>query len=61
MNDGFTFVLGAHLNGGTGFIRIWVNTQAKWFLTVINPNTGETINNVLVDVRYLVLKLYRNN
>ena len=61
VNDGFTFVLAAHANGGNAFIRIWVNSQSKWFLTVIDSNTGETVNDSPIVLRYLVLKLYKNN
>lgn len=62
INDSLTYILIPYANAGNdAFIRAWVNDQSKWFLTVVNPNTGATYNNAIINVRYLVLKLYRNN
>ena len=60
-NDGLTFIVGAHASGQDVAFRTWVaSSNGNWFLTMINPNTGETINNTGVNYRYFVVKLYRS-
>ena len=60
-NDGATFIVAPHAAGNNVYYRAWVSaTNNNWYLTAIDPNTGATINNASLNIRYLVLKLYRS-
>ena len=57
-NDGYTFVVAPHTSGSDAFLRAWVsNTSGQWFLTAVSPNTGVTINNTGLNIRYLLVKI----
>lgn len=56
-NDGKTVVFGALVNGANYAVRVWSNTAGFFYATVIDPNTGDTINNTSVELRFFVLKL----
>lgn len=56
VNTGTTAIISPHVSGADYAIRAWVNTAGNWFLTVINPNTGATINNTEVNIRYWVFE-----
>lgn len=61
LNDGLTAVVGAHVSGLSVMLRSWVSgTQGVWYLTAIDPNTGATINNTQLSIRYWVLKFRRS-
>lgn len=55
-NDGFTYIVGAMVNGSHAYIRAWVS-GTKWHLTAVAPNTGVTINNTTLEIRFLVVKI----
>lgn len=56
-NDGFTAVVAPYVNASDVCLRSWVSSaQNAWFLTAINPNTGATVNNTSLQVRYWVIK-----
>ena len=60
-NDGVTFIVAPHSAGNNVYYRAWVSAaNNNWVLTAIDPNTGATINNASLSIRYLVLKLYRS-
>ena len=57
-NDGLTYILAPFALGQNYFIKTWVAAISNtWYLTVTNPNTGATINNAIIDIRYLVIKI----
>lgn len=57
-NDGYNFVFAPHTNGGSVFLRVWISpNNGGWYLTAINQNTGNTLNNTSLQVRYLVLTI----
>lgn len=56
-NDGITAVIAPYVNASDVCLRVWVSSsQNAWFLTAINPNTGATVNNTSLQVRYWVIK-----
>ena len=59
VNDGLTHIIAPCANGYNVFFRTWVSgSNGSWYLTAINPNTGATINDTPINIRYLVVKLY---
>lgn len=55
-NNGNTYILAPYASGGTVSFEAWVSpSNNMWYLTAKNPQTGATINNAEVQVRYLVL------
>ena len=57
LNNGTTFVVAPLANGQPQCcFRTWVSGD-RWFLTLIDPTTGETKNNFTVELRYLVIRL----
>ena len=56
-NDGLTAVVAPLASGASTFLRAWVSpTNNTWFLTAINPNTGEVLSNQSISFRYWLLK-----
>lgn len=56
-NDGKTAIFGALVNAKNYYVRIWVaSSNNTFYATVINPNTGATINSESVDLRYWLVK-----
>lgn len=56
-NDGLTAVVAPYVNASDVCLRLWVSSaQNAWFLTAINPNTGATVNNTSLQIRYWVIK-----
>lgn len=56
-NDGKTAIFGALVNAKDYYVRIWVaSSNNTFYATVINPNTGATINSESVDLRYWLVK-----
>lgn len=56
-NDGKTAIFGAIVNAKNYYVRIWVaSSNNTFYATVINPNTGATINSESVDLRYWLVK-----
>lgn len=61
VNDGYTAVVGAIVSGMDAFVRVWVASASnKFYVTVVNPNTGATINNTSVNLRYWLITLGRS-
>ena len=57
-NDGYTYILGAMVSGSNVHIRAWVSSaNGKWYLTAVDPNSGVTINNTSLNLRFLVVKI----
>lgn len=57
-NDGYTYIVGACVNGNQACLRTWISSvSGNWFLTAIDPNSGNTINDASLNVRYLVLRI----
>ena len=63
MNDGYTMILCPICNANGTVLRIWVRNQAEnnFVLTAINPNTGATVNNTQLQVRYFKAKIGHHN
>ena len=56
-NDGMTAVVAPLASGTSTFLRAWVSpTNNTWFLTAVNPNTGEVLSNQSISFRYWLLK-----
>ena len=56
-NDGYTAIIAPHCSGSDAYLRAWVSSSnGLWFLTAINPNTGVTLNNQALNIRYWVVK-----
>lgn len=56
-NDGRHYVV-APITLNSAYLRAWVSqSNNNWFLTAVNPNTGATINNTQLSVRYLLVIL----
>lgn len=56
--DGKTFLCGAYVTNVACCMRMWVsNSNSKWYLTAINPNTGATLNNTSVAYKYFAVIL----
>lgn len=57
LNDGRTACVGGHISGSNGYVRLWVaESNNTWFATVVDANTGNTINNKQIALRYWRLK-----
>lgn len=57
-NDGTQYVVAPMVSGSSAFLRAWVSgTNNVWYLTAVDPNTGATINNTQLAVRYLLVRL----
>lgn len=58
INDGYTYIVGAMVSGSNAYIRAWVSSvNGKWYLTAVDPNSGVTINNTSLSLRFLVVKI----
>ena len=58
--DEYTFITGAYVVGGSTDLSMRTqvsNATGKWFFTVINPNTGATVNNTSVTYKFYVIKI----
>ena len=56
-NDGLTAIVAPHASGGTAYLRAWVSpANGGWYLTAVNPNTGATINNTEIAIRFWLFK-----
>lgn len=56
-NDGLTAIVAPHVSGGTAYLRAWISTiNGGWYLTAVDPNTGATINNTKIAIRFWVFK-----
>ena len=57
-NDGAQYVVAPLVSGSSVFLRAWVSgTNGLWYLTAIDPNTGATVKNTQLAVRYLLVTL----
>ena len=57
-NDGYTYVIAPIVSGNSCYLRAWISANNNgWYLTAVNPNTGATINNASLNIRYLVVKI----
>ena len=57
VNDGKTAIFGAIENSKNYYVRVWLaGSSNTYFATVVNPNTGATINNESVNLRYWLVK-----
>lgn len=57
-NDGKTFIVGAVVTNTTAYLRIWASPyNSGWYFTAALPNTGATINNTSLNIRYFVVKM----
>lgn len=57
-NDGLQYVVAPLVSGASVFLRTWVSANnGGWYLTAIDPNTGATVNNTQLAVRYLIVTL----
>lgn len=55
-NTGNVFVIAPFVNGVVAHLRPWVSvSNNSWYLTAVDPNTGATINNGTLQIRYLVV------
>ena len=53
VNTGYIGIFSPYTFPNDYYVRAWVSSANNhWFLTVINPNTGATINNTSVGIRY---------
>ena len=60
-NDGMTAVVAPLASGTSTFLRAWVSpTNNTWFLTAVNPNTGEVLSNQSIAFRYWLLKFKKS-
>lgn len=60
-NDGLTFIVAPHTSGSDVYLRAWVSSMNNlWYLTAVNPNTGQTVNNTEIAIRYIVMKTKRS-
>lgn len=60
-NDGMTAIVAPLASGTSVFLRAWVSpTNNTWFLTAVNPNTGEILSNQSISFRYWLLKFKRS-
>lgn len=60
MNDGYTYILSPICNGINCYLKLWVAQQGSklsYYLTATNPNTGETYNNIDLNIRYIVVTI----
>lgn len=57
-NTGLQFVVAPCVAGNAVFLRAWVSSADNgWYLTAINPNTGATVNNTSLAIRYLLVQI----
>ena len=55
-STGKKVVIGAICTSMDAYVRIWYATNnAGWYATIVNPNTGATINNTQVTLTYWVI------
>lgn len=60
VNDGTNYVIAPYVSGTSVYLRAWVNpNNNNWYLTAINPNTGDTIKSSQINIRYVLLKLFK--
>ena len=56
-NDGYTAIVAPYVAGRNVYLRAWVSAGNNgWYLTAIDPNTGNTVNNTQMDIRYWLVK-----
>lgn len=61
VNDGKTAIFGAIENSKNYYVRVWLaGSSNTYFATVVNPNTGATINNESVNLRYWLVKTIKS-
>lgn len=57
-NTGLRHVVAPIVSGTDAYLRAWISaSNGGWYLTAVNPNTGSTINNTALAVRYLLVTL----
>lgn len=57
-NDGYNQIVCPIVSGRDAFLRTWVSSaNGGFYLTAVNPNTGATINNTELNIRYLLVRL----
>lgn len=57
-NDGLTYIIAPLVSGTDAFLRTWIaSTNGGWYFTAVNPNTGATLNNAQLAIRFLVVKI----
>ena len=57
-NDGLNFIVAGYCYLQQYSVRPWVTgVSDQWVITVINPNTGDTVNNTTVQYRCLWLRI----
>ena len=60
-NDGFTAVIAPIVSGSNAYLRAWLSmANNHWYLTAVDPNSGATVNNTQLAVRFWVLKFARS-
>ena len=60
-NDGTTAVIAPIVSGSNVYLRAWLSrANNHWYLTAVDPNTGATINNTQLSVRFWVLEFARS-
>lgn len=56
--NGKTFVMSPYVDGSDVFLRLWrASGNQGWYLTAVNPNTGATINNTQLTIKYIKIVL----
>ena len=57
-NDGKTLVFGAYASGTNARFDIWVsNANGGWYLKARDAESGSTINNTSIALRFYVLRI----
>ena len=57
-NDGLHYVDAPLVSGSSVCLRAWVSaTNGGWYLTAVDPNTGVTVNNTQLAIRFLIVTL----
>lgn len=57
-NTGKIFIVAPFAAGSNAYLRAWVTGSGnQWYLTAVDPNTGTTINNRSLQIRYLVVTI----
>lgn len=57
-NDGLQYVVAPLVSGSSVFLRAWVSAvNGGWYLTAVDPNTGVTVNNTQLAIRFLIVTL----
>ena len=57
-NDGLHYVVAPLVSGSNVFLRAWVSAvNGGWYLTAVDPNTGTTVNNTQLAIRFLIVTL----